>query len=571
MKKIFKKISGWTIASLLIFVILLAGTDSGISTGHEYSNLSNNDAIDGDLIVWLKKDISINSLIASQPDITIYSMTLISKELNIWLLKYDNSEGDSPSALLSSLNSDQNVLVAQQNHRVTLRENAPDDPGFSDQWSLSNTGQLGGTPNADIKALKAWDITTGGYTKDGKEIVVAVIDDGFFLEHSDLTFWNNKNEIPNNNIDDDENGYIDDYYGWNAAENNGTIIPKDHGTRVCGVIGAKGNNLSGIAGVNWMVSLMPIVIDAVPEIDEATVLKAYAYVYKQRQLYNQSKGAKGSYVVAANSSFGLDFEQPENHPIWCEFYNIMGHEGIINVAATMNNNSNVDVTGDIPTSCSSNYLITVTSTTRTDERYNNSAYGPVSVDIGAPGVSILSTYSINQYGSAGGTSLAAPHVTGLVALIYAAANESYIDYGMEYPDSLALLFKKFILKSSDKLPSLQGLISSDGRLNLFNTLKQVERPMGFNNYIPVAYKLDQNYPNPFNPSTSIIYDVLDAVNVQITIYNSLGQKVATPVNGFHTKGRYTVNFDASSLSAGVYFYQIQSKYFSDAKKMILLK
>ena len=373
MNKVLLKISGWTVFTVILFLAVLAGSGPVKSTGHYFNSTENNDAISGDIILLLKKDVNINSVIAGHPAISFYSKQPISSELNLWLLKYNESEGDTPSRVLASLYSDRNVIVAQLNHRVSLRENAPDDPRFNEQWDFNNTGQLGGTPNADIKALKAWDITTGGFTKDGKEIVIAVIDDGFYLNHIDLTFWKNRHEIPNNNIDDDQNGYVDDYDGWNAAENNGNIIPFDHGTRVSGVIGARGNNFSGIAGVNWYVSLMPVQIKAEPEIDEATVLKAYAYVLKQRQLYNETKGVKGSYVVAANSSFGLDFEKPEDHPIWCEFYNLMGKEGILNVAATMNNNSNVDITGDVPTACSSDYLITVTSTTRADELNNGSA------------------------------------------------------------------------------------------------------------------------------------------------------------------------------------------------------
>src|SRR5690606_16376906 len=262
---------------------------------------------------------------------------------------------------------------------------------------------------------------------------------------------------------DDRNGYIDDYNGWNAASGNDSIISLDHGTRVCGIIGAKGNNNNGIAGVNWRVSLLPIQIKATPEIDEATVLKAYSYVLKQRQLYNMTNGEKGCFIVAANSSFGIDFAKPEDHPLWCEFFDVMGKEGILNVAATMNNSSNVDLTGDIPTSCPSNYLISVTSTTSFDELFGGAAYGSKSIDIGSPGVSILSTIPGNFYSISGGTSLASPHVAGAVALLYSAAHQSYLDYGAAYPDSMALRIKKFILEGSDKLPTLQGKILSGGR------------------------------------------------------------------------------------------------------------
>src|SRR5690606_32397340 len=222
--------------------------------------------------------------------------------------------------------------------------------------------------------------------------------------------------------------------------------------------------------------------------------------------------------------------------------------------------------------CPSNYLISVTSTTSVDELFGGAAYGSKSIDIGAPGVSILSTIPGNFYSISGGTSLASPHVAGAVALLYSAAHQSYLDYGAAYPDSMALRIKKFILEGSDKLPTLQGKILSGGRLNIFNPVIRIDRPMSFEEQvIPTTYKLSQNYPNPFNPSTNITYDILDAVNVKIVVYNLLGQEISKIVDSFHTKGRYTVQFDAGSLPAGVYYYRIQSKYYSDVKKMILLK
>ncbi len=569
MQKKLRKISGW------LLLLILASTASIITIGSENFNSSVNQTssrIEGEILVKLKSGSSPLTVLSEISSNTNFSFELISGELNLWLIKYNESEIDSPDQLLTSFNSSPDVKTAQFNHIVSLRENAPDDPRFDEQWGLQNTGQHGGIPNADIEALKAWDYTTGGKTKDGREIVVAVIDNGFYLQHTELTFRKNLDEIPGNGIDDDRNGYIDDYNGWNAASGNDSIISLDHGTRVCGIIGAKGNNNNGIAGVNWRVSLLPIQIKATPEIDEATVLKAYSYVLKQRQLYNMTNGDKGCYIVAANSSFGIDFARPEDHPLWCEFFDVMGKEGILNVAATMNNSSNVDLTGDIPTSCPSNYLISVTSTTSVDELFGGAAYGSKSIDIGAPGVSILSTIPGNFYSISGGTSLASPHVAGAVALLYSAAHQSYLDYGAAYPDSMALRIKKFILEGSDKLPTLQGKILSGGRLNIFNPVIRIDRPMSFEEQvIPTTYKLSQNYPNPFNPSTNITYDILDAVNVKIVVYNLLGQEISKIVDSFHTKGRYTVQFDAGSLPAGVYYYRIQSKYYSDVKKMILLK
>lgn len=569
MSILLKKISGW------VFSIVVLVSTCFLSLGTSEENNSANQTtsrIEGEILVKLEKGINPSQVFSEISNQSAYTSELISAELDLWLFKYEEGEVDSPDQLLNSFNSSPFVKSAQFNHIVTLRENAPDDPQFDQQWGLQNTGQHGGTANADIKALKAWDYTTGGNTINGKEIVIAVIDNGFYLDHIDLSFRKNILEIPSNGIDDDRNGYIDDFNGWNAVSGNDSIISLEHGTRVCGIVGAKGNNNSGIAGVNWKISLLPIQIKALPEIDEATVLKAYSYVLRQRHLYNITDGEKGCFIVAANSSFGIDFGRPEEHPLWCEFFDHMGEEGILNVAATMNNSSNVDVTNDIPTSCPSNYLISVTSTTTTDELFGGAAYGVNTVDIGAPGVSIISTVPGNHYSMGGGTSLASPHVAGTVGLLYAAAHKSYIDYGVAHPDSLALRIKKYILEGTDKVPSLQGKILSGGRLNLYNPIIRINRPMSTEGQIiPTTYTISQNYPNPFNPSTNITYDILDAVNVKIIIYNNLGQEVTKVVDSFHTKGRYTVQFDSGTLPAGVYYYKIQSKYYSEVKKMVLLK
>ena len=238
---------------------------------------------------------------------------------------------------------------------------------FSSQWSKHNTGQNGGTPDADIDAPEAWDITTGGVNALGDTIVVAVVDGGMMLTHTDLVpnLWTNYNEIPGNNIDDDNNGYIDDIHGWDAYSSDGSIPSDGHGTHVGGIIGAKGNNGSMVTGVNWDVKIMAI---AGSSSNTSTVLEAYGYALDQRAMYDSTNGALGAFVVATNSSFGIDFADCNsgNYILWNDMYDAMGEYGILSAAATMNNNSNVDNTGDVPTGCVSDYMIAVTNTTRND-------------------------------------------------------------------------------------------------------------------------------------------------------------------------------------------------------------
>ncbi|MCB0211363.1 MAG: S8 family serine peptidase, partial [Anaerolineae bacterium] len=147
------------------------------------------------------------------------------------------------------------VDFVEPNGLYYLDDTLPNDPEFGEMWGLHNIGQDGGTPDADIDAPEAWDITTGS-----KTVVVAVIDSGVDRNHEDLAdnIWTNPGEIPNNGIDDDNNGFIDDVYGWDFSDDDNDPSPAGggclgHGTHVSGTIGAMGNNNIGVTGVNWNV------------------------------------------------------------------------------------------------------------------------------------------------------------------------------------------------------------------------------------------------------------------------------------------------------------------------------
>jgi len=157
-------------------------------------------------------------------------------------------------------------------------------------------------------------------------------------------------------------------------------------------------------------------------------------------------------------------------------YETMGEVGILNVAATANWNQNVDVEGDIPTTCPSDYLVAVTSTNKSDflSTSPGAAYGPVNIDIGAPGVSMFSTTINGNYTSKNGTSYAAPVVTGAIALMYSALCQDLENIRTSSPDSLALLIREYLLVDGvDQIASLDGKIASGGRINLYKTLRAV--------------------------------------------------------------------------------------------------
>ncbi|MCB0756802.1 MAG: hypothetical protein KDB98_14470, partial [Flavobacteriales bacterium] len=157
---------------------------------------------------------------------------LLSAPMAAYLLEFN--ENIHHQQFLQQLWEDENVTLIQLNHYIKNRNTTPNDPQFNQQWWHINNGSGGGTADADIDSDEAWDITTGGVTATGDTIVVCVVDDGGDLDHPDLMAnnWVNRYEIPNNNIDDDGNGYIDDYLGWNPVDDNDDVDGGSHGVNV---------------------------------------------------------------------------------------------------------------------------------------------------------------------------------------------------------------------------------------------------------------------------------------------------------------------------------------------------
>ena len=396
------------------------------------------------------------------------------KRLNIYKIRILNDHLTAQMAV-EELRNNPWVEKVQLDHKVTPRQTFPDDNQFSVQWDKHNTGQSGGTPDADIDAPEAWDITTGGVNALGDTIVVAIIDGGMMLNHTDLAqnIWINHNEIPGNSIDDDNNGYVDDINGWDAYSSDGSVPSDGHGTHVAGIIGADGNNGSMVAGVNWEVKLMAI---AGSSGNTSTVLEAYGYALDQRAIYDSTNGALGAFVVATNSSFGIDNADCSSgsYALWNDMYDAMGEYGILSAAATMNSNSNVDNTGDVPTGCASDYMIAVTNTTRNDTKNSGAAYGATTIDLGAPGTSVLSTYSSGGTQTLTGTSMAAPQVAGAVGFMHAAMSAGFSSYFKNNGAEGGVLIKQMILDGTDILTSLAGITVSGGRLNIYNTAVLVQ-------------------------------------------------------------------------------------------------
>jgi len=504
----------------------------------------------GEIIVHLANKVRIERVLEdlnrTSPRPFALKQTL-SEDWNMHLLDFEEIQ-DDPSLLLSAVRRHGSVHSAQWNHRVEERSLEPNDT----EWWRQGDMVL-------INAPTVWETTTGGLTPKGDTIVVAVLEKGALMTHPDLApnrFFNHL-EIPNNGIDDDGNGYIDDFGGWNPktqADDLGTL--GFHGTAVNGIIGAVGNNEQGIAGVNWKVKLMPI-----SGMDfEHEIIQGYQYVGKMRALYNQTNGAKGAFVVVTNASFGFDKEKAEDHPLWCAVYDSIGKVGVLSVGATSNQNVNVDEVGDMPTSCPSEYLISVTNILKSGNRVP-AGYGINSIDLGAPGTDTYSTYNSGSaanptpsYGTIGGCSAAAPHVTGGVALFYSLGCEEFTIDAISDPTNCARRVRDAILNNTQPNPTLSGLTVTGGHLDLARALQGVRDLCDGATVGPLDFLEVRTFQT--GNRLRIFYQTPGFQQYDFRVFNMLGQQLYEKKLVPQQFSENYVDFDTTHLPRGVYVFSI---------------
>ncbi|MBN1558421.1 MAG: S8 family serine peptidase, partial [Lentisphaerae bacterium] len=363
-------------------------------------------------------------------------------------------------ALLALLRQDPRVADAAPNYlrrRSTSRAAPASDPLYGAQWALHNTGQSvqgwTGAADADIDYPEAWHGDSGSTAT----VIIAVVDTGVDHTHPDLypSMWRNPGEVPGNGIDDDGNGFVDDILGYDFSGNGGGAPPDNdpmdgdteysHGTHVAGIAAAARNNDEGIAGVCHRARLMALKgsPDGVnlPVADTIAAIE-YAVLMKQR----------GHNVAVINASFGLldSYVQAERDAI-----ETAGAAGIVFCAAAGNARTDTDTRPHYPAGYNLANILCVTATSQSDGLAWFSNYGAASVDIGAPGVNILSTLAGGNYGYMQGSSMAAPHAAGAVAFLA----RNFPDDG--FADRIGR-----ILSTVDPLPELAGKTATGGRLNL---------------------------------------------------------------------------------------------------------
>jgi len=364
----------------------------------------------------------------------------------------------APASVRAHLRSVPAVQAFERNGALSATATMPNDPRFAsgDLWGLHNTGQSGGTADADIDAPEAWDISTGS-----SAVVVAVIDTGIQIDHPDLkdNIWTNPGETPGDGIDNDGNGFVDDVNGWDFYNKDASVYDgpdDDHGTHVAGTIAARGNNGTGVVGVSWNTKIMSLKFlgptggftsDAISAVNYATMMKN-----------------RGVNVPVTSNSWGGGGPSAALKTA----IEAGGSAGILFVAAAGNGGfdgvgDNNDSSPSYPASYDSACIVAVAATDRNDGIASFSNFGVQTVDLGAPGVNITSAWPGSSYDTISGTSMATPHVSGVAALAVS------VDPTLTVPQ-----LKEALLASVDKIPSLTGKTVTGGRLNARKTLEYVD-------------------------------------------------------------------------------------------------
>ncbi len=351
--------------------------------------------------------------------------------------------GVTAAAAAERLERDPDVLYAEPDALRRPSATFPDDDLFVYEWGLHSTGQpvggSGGAEDADIDAPEAWDVATGA-----PSVIVAVIDTGVDVAHPDLApnVRVNGAEVAGNGVDDDGNGFVDDIRGWDFVDGDAsTDDPDGHGTHVAGTIAAAGDDGTGVAGVAWRASLLPLRALGPDGGLTSDAIRAYAYA-----------AAAGARVV--NLSYGGPARSRAERDA------LASHGEVLFVAAAGNEGVDNDATPSYPCAYDLDNVVCVAASDRSDGLADFSNRGLRSVDLAAPGVNIASTYPGGRWALLDGTSMASPHVAGAATALSAAE-----------PTATVAALRAALLDGTDRKLSLAGATVTGGRLNLLGSLR----------------------------------------------------------------------------------------------------
>ncbi len=433
--------------------------------------------------------------------------------------------GESVAQALARYRADPAVEYAEPNY-IVRKAVAPDDARFGEQWAP-----------VLIQLPAAWDYTTGD-----ADIVVAILDTGIDYGHPDLrgNLWRNAREaLGRPGFDDDGNGYTDDVYGILIDGSRVSGDPKDddtkdaHGTHVAGIVGAVGDNAIGVAGVAWRVSLMAVKVLHGPQ-GEGTVLDV----------------AEGIRYAVDNGArvLNLSFTVAEYSRTLADAIAYADGRGALVVSAAGNDGDDLDGRDASPPTLRLPNNLSVAALTARQTLAGYSNYGAHTVDVAAPGGEasdpvggILSTLwpgaGLGKYGYLAGTSMAAPHVSGLAALVWAA-----------YPSLDAHAVKGRILNGSVSLAGLHGRVISGGRIDAFAALTQGDLPAVFNvtpYSLPAGGEVTIEGVN-FGAVAGRVW--LDGEPLTVRQWDASGRRILATTPACGSSGRLQVNGAGSGFS-----------------------
>lgn len=458
-------------------------------------------------------------------------------------------EDGTASDAIQNLQNSEYIEYAEYNRKVYLTSTTPNDTSFSTLWHLHNTGQTGGTADADMDGPEAWDIETGD-----SAIIVGVIDTGADYYHEDLAnnIWTNPSETPGNGIDDDNNGYIDDIHGINAITGSGDPMDDHfHGTACSGILGAVGDNSTGIVGVCWNVKIIPIkfinsagsglISDAIESIQYAIDLKE-----------------NGVDIRVLSNSWGYQGSPEQSLADAIEAAN---EAGMLFVCAAGNESKNNDVYPFYPASYTSSNVISVASTDKFDNLSSFSNFGATSVDVAAPGTNILCLFPDDDYDYLSGTSMATPQVAGLMALILS-----------KNPTLNMQEVKSYVFSYGDTLSSLNNKCVTGKRVNMYGSLSHVPDPVPtFNISVSptiksIAYKASSHVTIE---SESIAY-FSDLIDLTVESDPEINASISFDPNTINPGNSSTLSIQTSEFTdIGVYHLTITGTSGSISKEVVL--